>query len=182
MNNGKSQSWFYVASRLEPLLRHHYIAKVDTDTIAFLDVLLEHIDHYFPNTNDYPLVYAGKFKHIRSSKNTNDAKTLGCAGELYFLSVQLANYITSDDDPNLLQTRQNTMGSMEDVSIWKMIDTYHDRNETTTVHNKNVVYHHMEKQELPKPQQRLWSHQPKWKDPDLYRQHYLETITAQTLS
>jgi len=97
MNDGKSQTWFYFASSY--MLERHgiyfdYIAKTDTDTLifpgTFKKVELDSLPGYPKNQR----IYGGGHEF----KPFDDGPKLGptyMKGQLYFMSNDLARYITS---------------------------------------------------------------------------------------
>jgi hypothetical protein len=94
MNEGKTVTWFkYASSRIPDGLRIDLIAKVDTDTVVLPPSLLNEVEIQLraqDNMRPPKLVYGG---HAITSRHYY------IQGGFYFLSKDLAQYITSDSCP-----------------------------------------------------------------------------------
>ena len=95
MKEGKSQTYFkYATTIIDHHLYFDYLAKSDSDTLIFPERFLNHEINRLPSFPDNVRVYGGC--NLVSRNDYGDFKSpIYFAGSLYFMSVDLANYVTS---------------------------------------------------------------------------------------
>jgi len=131
MEDGKMQTWFKYASMLltqeHPELKLDYIAKVDSDVLLFVPNFLDFAQQTLP---EHPhAVFGGLPLGADNCETTVTPHDHGCplplvgdsymSGELYFMSVDLATFISSPDcDRSAVSIRH------EDVAISNFVYSY----------------------------------------------------------
>lgn len=97
MKEGKSQTYFkYATTIIDEHLYFDYIAKADSDTIIYPDRLLNNEVNKLPAFPENVRVYGGMYRLAKFEKDDLFAP-IYFTGGFYFLSVDLARYITSDE-------------------------------------------------------------------------------------
>jgi hypothetical protein len=96
MNEGKTQTYFKYATMIcDDHIYFDYIAKTDTDTLFHVDDFLDSDLNHFPVFPDNGRVYGGWSFYGRRS--FGDASgVIYYAGSFFFLSPDMARFITSD--------------------------------------------------------------------------------------
>jgi hypothetical protein len=127
MNKGKIPTWFkYAVTLSHSEIEFDYLAKVDDDTLLFTSNLMDMLEKDLPKPqqmNPDGLVYGGTINHVlevwkdrncsSKGKTWDDCPIYGpiwMIGPFYFLSRNLADYITSDAIDRIALTH------VEDVS------------------------------------------------------------------
>jgi hypothetical protein len=119
MKEGKSQTWFHYASTI--VLTHHYfdyLGKMDTDTLLFPNRFLEDNIHHLPRFPNNMRVYGGN-SQIKPSVPELHVGPTYMGGALYFMSPDLARYITSPHCNRTALKRFN-----EDKSIGNFVHSH----------------------------------------------------------
>jgi hypothetical protein len=96
MKEGKSQTWFKYATTV---LDHHYfdyIGKTDVDTLLYPSSFLSQIVDTLPIFPNNMRIYGGDYR-IRPSTPTVNLGPVYMGGHLYFMSSDLARFITSSE-------------------------------------------------------------------------------------
>ena len=164
MNEGKSQTWFkYASSQIPDDLRIDLVAKVDTDCLLYPTILLSEIERLCEEMKlSYPLhsSYGG------SRQQGNDRSYM--QGGFYFLSQDVAQYITSDqcDRERIIEEYKPMYKDerAEDVEISRFVLSY-----PRHVH------------ELEIPRHKAYFHAKKLKDAEHFKDYwkwYMATIVA----
>jgi hypothetical protein len=98
MNDGKTESWFaYAAEELQGI---DYVAKADSDSLISIPQLLSHINGFLPPSDLHPKIYGGYLNEYEACGGAGELcdKLRGkvyMSGQFYFLSIDLARYISS---------------------------------------------------------------------------------------
>lgn len=124
MNDGKSETWLRYAQLLTHTHYFDYIAKMDTDTVAFPIPFLEKMAKW-PRFPDNVRVYGGEYNIKRDgvhsdfyTKNIIGATYMN--GPLYWLSPDLIRYITDPSQCNRKQLRTKA----EDMTIGNYVNSH----------------------------------------------------------
>ncbi len=134
MNRGKISTWFKYASTFShPDWSFDYVAKVDDDTLLFMGNWMDVLERDLPKPrliNPNGLVYGGtinqvtvawKYRNCSYAKEWEDCPIIGplwMIGPFYFLSRELADYITSDT------IDRKALTYVEDVSTASFVWTH----------------------------------------------------------
>jgi hypothetical protein len=114
MNQGKSQTWFKYAAHILETYDIDYVAKSDTDTVLFLDKLLDFMDDNLPPAPYNRNILAGSVvdkywwweKQLMTSEKLWDERYfikkfghiihLYVEGQIYIMSRDLANVVAEE--------------------------------------------------------------------------------------
>ncbi len=141
MNEGKSQTWFkYASSQIPEDFHIDLIAKVDTDCLVYPTILLAEMERIRKEMNlSYP------FHNIYGGSRQQGADLSYMQGGFYFLSTDLARYITSDQcDRNRIIEEympQYNNERAEDVEISRFIRTYPGHIFEMEIPRETAYYH-----------------------------------------
>lgn len=107
MEDGKSQTWFKYGAMLAEKYDFDYIAKVDQDVLFFVPDFLDYVEKTLPAHPNNVRVYGGlpydKYSCERDVKDHPHSCPLPLtgpyyfSGEFYYMSPDLAAYISSDE-------------------------------------------------------------------------------------
>jgi hypothetical protein len=148
LEDGKSQTWFKYASMVvkdNPWLQIDYIAKVDSDTLVFTPTFLGFAKRRLPRQPHNQRVYGG-LPHDKNACNPKVNDTHSCplelkgglymAGSLYWMSPDLAEYITSD----AVDRRALSIGH-EDVDIGNFVFSHPLSIRTVKIESRRALNH-----------------------------------------
>jgi hypothetical protein len=123
MNSGKSPSWLKYASAIAKELDLDYVAKADTDTLIIIPDFLDFVNQHLPPQAErvyggIPLdkTLCGGFDYCQDM-----VADVYMSGELYFLSRDLAEYITS---PSFVKNHFAVAGPDEDFTIGNFVASH----------------------------------------------------------
>lgn len=141
MNEGKSQTWFkYASSEIPEDFQIDLIAKVDTDCLVYPTILLSEIERIRKEMNlSLPLhrIYGG------SRQRGTDLSYM--QGGFYFLSRDVARYITSDQcqrDQIIEEYKpQYNNKRAEDVEISRFVRTFPGQVREIVLERETAYYH-----------------------------------------
>jgi hypothetical protein len=120
MKEGKSQTWFkYAISSTVNPYNFDYIAKTDTDTVIFPELFLDKVVNKLPRLFPHNVRVYGGDAVIKDSVEELLVGPAYMAGRLYWMSPDLARYITSDDCP-----RNKLTLFSEDKSIGNFVHSH----------------------------------------------------------
>jgi len=120
MEEGKSDTWFRFGSLLSETLYFDYIAKVDTDTVVYPSSFVKDLKR-MPVYPWNKRIFGGKYD-IRSDYPTQ-YPIVGptfLSGLLYWMSPDLASYITDPDQCN----RKKYHAPFEDLNIGNLVHSH----------------------------------------------------------
>jgi hypothetical protein len=133
MNKGKSQTWLKYGSMIAEEYGFDYITKVDSDTLVFIPQFLDYVDKTLKPSPYNQRVFGG----LRYCLEKCPFKLVGqhyFSGEFYYMSPDLASYITSD---KVDRTTMST--SYEDVDIGNFVFTHPLPIQSVAVEQRNVL-------------------------------------------
>jgi hypothetical protein len=159
MEDGKMPSWFYYANTLVQDYHIDYIAKLDSDTLLFPKAFFHFVDTILPQPQQHPIkrVYGGI---PYDSLNCGGYRREYCgdmvgatymSGELYFMSADLSDFITSPDF-----NREAVRLPIEDMCTGNFVHSY-----PKPILEAVVAPHH-----------KLWEHGDHLKEPEDYERRW----------
>jgi hypothetical protein len=119
MEEGKSQTYLkYATTIIDDHLYFDYVAKTDSDTLIFTERFLNHEIQRLPSFPHNVRVYGGC--NLVSQNRYGDIQgSIYFAGSLYFMSADLARYVTSKDCD-----RKRLAVNAEDQSIGNFVHSH----------------------------------------------------------
>jgi hypothetical protein len=155
MEDGKTTTWFkYASSKIADDVQIDLISKVDTDTLIYPDKLLAEVEQKLGNSNNLPRpvrVYGGRWQF----KTTRPRY---CQGGFYFMSRDVARYITSDKCNRQKYIDEGVAiyhHRAEDAEVGRFVDSYPERVQWMQFNHNKAFYHEIEMKE-PAQLRDLW--------------------------
>jgi hypothetical protein len=145
MEDGKSQTWLKYASMVVQDFPFDYVAKADSDTLLFTPAFLQYAEEALPARPNNTRTYGG-YPHYKTSCDPNVNDTHSCplplvgdvymAGALYWMSADLATFVTSNAvDRTSLTIRH------EDVDIGNFVFSHPEKVKTVRVKPSSILIH-----------------------------------------
>ena len=132
MEDGKSLTWFKYAASIAEEHGIHYIAKTDSDSYLNLEELLRVTSYDLPATPSNRRIYGGR------PWPDYFGESVYMAGQFYFVSSDLAHYVTNLMDPF---DREKMTSRVEDLDFGKYVMSHHRPIKLITFHS-NLFWKH----------------------------------------
>ena len=139
MEHGKTPTWFRYGSMISQELGVHYVGKVDSDSLISIETFLRFVRTELPPAPYNRLKYGGRqlINYLQGG--------MYMAGELYFASSDLAQYVTNSD-PIFLERRRKISVGVEDMDFGSWVYT-HPQPVRHVLLSRNMFWFHPLKEE-----------------------------------